>query len=431
MLADTLMRAPSVQQFLNALLDDLSERRSLLVLLPEGIEARDPWYALEGHLVRRDFYIKEIVLPDLPTDSSPPVALGNTLNVQWPEDSSPRNIANLMLSQDLPEIIHLTGFDELAESAKRTWGAFLSDWARASKNILDQEATTPPALILFALGSAFPLPLPESDLYLAIHHWWGFPSALEVQMLCRLENVNGEQVPLRRWREHLLPSLVGNDIALAGHLWDQLSLDFDQLLSLLQSYGERRGWTRRDLQAWDVEELLLTLTSNETHPPYNPSPRWYHLWARGVLNWTPEYGTELHTAALALLCRTEDIQHRLWRGQASLLFPVVDNVRLTLCRHLSRRYGQDWPVRWRPPDSEVEARAVQDNPLTCQWGHLAWLLNHCGYLREEWRLRDVVRSARWMRNELAHYRPIALGHFERLWREIQHLQQEIQVALSV
>ena len=425
------MQAPSVQQFLNALLDDLSERHSLLVLLPEGIEARDPWYALEGHLVRRDFYIKEIVLPDLPTEPSPPVALGNALNVQWPGDSSPRSIANLMLSQDLPDIIHLTGFDELAESPKKTWGAFLSDWTQASKNILDREAAPPPALILFALGSAFPLPLPESDLYLAIHHWWGFPSALEVQMLCRLENANYEQVPLHRWREHLIPSLIGNDIALAGHLWDQLSLDFDQLLPLLQSYGEQRGWTHQDLQAWDVEELLPTLTSNETHLLHNSSPHWYHLWAHGLLNWTPEYGIEIHTAALALLSRTEDLQHRLWRGQTSLLFPLIDNVRLALCRHLSRQYGQDWPLRWYPPDSEEEIRAVQDSPLACQWGHLAWLLNNCGYLRGERRLRDVVQSARWMRNELAHYRPIALSHFEGLWRDIQRLRQKLRVTVSL
>lgn len=431
MLTDMLMQTPSVQQFLNALLDDLSERRSLLVLLPEGIETRDPWYALEGHLVRRDFDIEEIVLPDLPTEPSLPVALGNALNAQWPGDSSPRSIANLMLSQDLPEIIHLTGFDELAESSKRTWGAFLSDWARASKNILDQEATTPPALILFALGAAFPLPLPESDLYLAIHHWWGFPSALEVQMLCRSENVNGEQVPLRRWREHLLPSLVGNDIALAGHLWDQLHLDFDQLLPLLQSFGKLRGWTLQDLQAWDAEELLFPLTSNEAHPSRIPPPRWNQLWSRGVLNWTPEYGIEIHTAALALLNRAEDLQHRLWRGQTSLLFPLIDNVRLALCRHMSRQYGQDWPIRWYPPDIEEEARAVQDSPLACQWGHLAWLLNNCGYLHGERRLRDVVKPARWIRNELAHYRPVSLSQFEGLWRQIQQLQQEIQVTVSV
>ena len=431
MLTDMLMQAPSVQQFLNALLDDLSERRSLLVLLPAGIEARDPWYAIEGHLVRRDFHIEEIVLPVLPTETSPTVALGKALNVQWPEDSSPRSIANLMISEGLPEIIHLTGFDELAEPARTTWLAFLSEWAQVSKNLFDREATIPPALILFAPGSAFPPPLPESDLYLSIHYWWGFPSALEVQMLCRLENASDERSPLHRWREHLIPSLVGNDISLAGHLWDHLYLDFDQLLPLLQLFGEQRGWTLQDLQAWEAEELLLPLISNETRPFGNPSLRWYQLWARGVLNWTPEYGIELHTAALALLSRAEDLQHRLWRGQTSLLFPLIDNVRLTLCRHLSRQYGQDWPIRWHPPDIEEEARAVQDSPLACQWGHLAWLLNNCGYLRGERRLLPVVNSTRWIRNELAHYRPIILRDFEGLWRKMDQIQRRIEVALSV
>ena len=429
MLADLLMQMPSVQQFLNALLDDLSERRSLLVLLPAEMEAIDLWYAIEGRLVRRDFHIEEIVLPALPTETSLPVALGKALNVQWPEDSSPRSIANLMISKGLPEIIYLTGFDELSEPAQTTWLAFLSEWAQVSKNLSDRESPGPPALILFAQGSAFPPQIPESDLHLSIHYWWGFPSALEVQMLCRLANASDERPPLHRWREHLIPSIVGNDISLAGHLWDHLHLDCEQLLPLLQSFGEQRGWTLQNLQTWGVEELLPTLTSNETRPSRNLSSRWHQLWTYGVLNWTPEYGIEIHTAALALLSRAEALQHRLWRGQTSLLFPLIDNLRLTICDHLSGQYGRDWPV-WLSPHDEKEDRAVRDNPLVCQWGHLARLLKNCVSLRRERLLLPVVNLTSQMRNDLAHYRPVTLRDFENLWREIRQLQQKIKIAVS-
>ena len=422
-------QAPSVQQFLNALLNDLSERRSLLVLLPAGIEAINLWYAMEGHLGRQDLCIEEVSLPILPTKSSPTVALGEALNIQWPEASSPRSIANLMISEGLPEVIHLTGFDKLSEPARATWLIFLSQWAQVSKTLFDQEATIPPALSLFVPGSALPNQVPKSDLYLSVHYWWGLLSALEVQMLCRLKNTSSERSPLYRWREHLIPAITGNDLSLAECLWDHLHLDCNQLLPPLQAFGKQRGWTSQLLWSWGAEDFLFTLTNNEMRPSHIPS-RQYQLWAHGALNWTPEYGLELHTAALALLERTEELQHRLWRGQTSLLLPLIDNVRLTICRHLNQRYGENWPVRWYQPDIAEEAAAVRDNPFACQWGHLVWLLKNCDSLRRERSLLPVVSLTRWVRNQLAHYRPIKLHDFEGLWLEMHQLQQKIKVTLS-
>ena len=222
--------------------------------------------------------------------------------------------------------------------------------------------------------------------------------------------------------------MAGNDVALARHLWNHPNLDSAQLPSLLQEFGYQYGWTRRHLHDWDADDFLLISTHNEVHPS-SPPLRGYQLWAHGALNWTPEYGLELHTAALALLGRTEDLQHRLWRGQTSLLFPLIDNVRLAICRYLSRRYEKGWPV-WLPPHDENEAYAVQDNPLACQWGHLARLINHCGLLRKERILRPVVNLTWRIRNELAHYRPIPLSDFSKLWIELHQLQQKIKVNVS-
>ena len=46
------------------------------------------------------------------------------------------------------------------------------------------------------------------------------PSALEMQLLCRSLSITELGVAEDRWRESLLPSLVGNDIALASHVCD-------------------------------------------------------------------------------------------------------------------------------------------------------------------------------------------------------------------
>lgn len=155
MLTDTLMHAPSVQRFVDALFDDLSTRRSHLVLFPTEAEPIDLWPALEGRLFRQDFYVEEIVLPELPSKERPVIALGEALDVQWPEASSPRSVANLMISGNLPQIIHLKGFEELPEPDRKTWVKFVLDWTQTSKSLSDRNFD-PPALSIFTPGPALP-----------------------------------------------------------------------------------------------------------------------------------------------------------------------------------------------------------------------------------------------------------------------------------
>ena len=427
MLADLLLQVPSVREFLNTLLADLSGRRSLLVLLPEGVEAGDLWNSI-GHLIRHKFHTEEIMLPDLETNVLPAAALGRALNVEWPEDSSPRSIENLMISEDLPEILYLQGFNELSEPTQKTWLAFLSRWAQVSQSL-----SSPPALILFTPGYLLPVKVPEDNVRLSIHYWWGFPSALEIQLLYRLRNAGDEQSPRHRWSEHLISAIAGNDVTLAEYLWDHPNIYPDRLPSLLQEFGtHQRGWTRQDLQEWGADDFLVTPIHDEGRPSSSPPLSWCQLWAHGALNWTPEYGLELHTSALALLNHTEDLQHRLWRGQTSLLFPLIDNVRLSICRHLSSRYGKGWPVRWQEPDNNLDKAAVETNPLACQWSHLAMLFNSNSGVplgREQRELISVVRQARQIRNKLAHYQLIALYDFEKLWAEIGRIQSKIRVVV--
>lgn len=59
----------------------------------------------------------------------------------------------------------------------------------------------------------------------------------------------------------------------------------------------------------------------------------------------------------------EDIDHRLWRGQAALLLPFLDSIRLDLCAELTSLHGRDWPIRWKRPiavDQEPGRGRVQD-----------------------------------------------------------------------
>ncbi len=263
--------------------------------------------------------------------------------------------------------------------------------------------------------------MPESEPRLAIHWWWGFPSALEMQLLCRFGGTE-ESDTRTLWREHVLPALAGSNTLLAAHLWDDLFEDTSHLLARLLSFGEMCRWTKKQLRTLGAERLASFPNATDS-PSSSPPPRWRELWACGAVGRTPEYGLELDTAALATLGRTDEVMHRVWRGQANLMLPLIDQTRLAICDDLTQRFGPDWPLRWSSPVSPEEREELKQSPFACGWGYLEWLLRDCPYLRSERRWLPLCSVARHARNELAHYHPLEFRDFEGLWREIGHVVQ--------
>ena len=420
-LRSTFYQLPSVQQFLNTLATDLADRRSVFVLLPIGVDPTEVWSMLRGELWRRDFGFEEISLPNLPESHVPAVALGNVLRVRWPAPEAPRTIAHLITAENLPDVVQLGGLDQLPASAREAWTSFVVQWAQASQNVADR-GKEPTALCVLVPAPVMLPSMPESSVYLTVRWWWGFPSTLEMRLLCRLSNQSGDRDSVAQWREYVLPALAGNDVSLMEYLWDELALfEESDLVFWLHSFAEQRGWSAAALQRWGSGELFTGSSRNPGHLALAPPPPLRTLWAHGTLGWTPEYGLELHTAALAALGQDQELNHRLWRGQAELLLPLVDHVRLSLCAHLTRLYGHDWPLRWHQPESLEERAALRRSPLACQWGYLEWLLKNCIPLRAERRWLPLVSLARWIRNAMAHYRPVTFHDFDGLQHEMKRL----------
>ena len=112
------------------------------------------------------------------------------------------------------------------------------------------------------------------------------------------------------------------------------------------------------------------------------------------------------------------VEHMLWRGQSELLLPLVNEVRLKVCQDFTATYGSDWPTRWVPPFNEQEIEEVRRSPLGTELGHVNYLLQALGVrnprhdLFEKRSLGDLVLQARNLRNEIAHYNPVALRDFK-------------------
>lgn len=411
---------PGGRHFLENVQEDLKDQRSLIILLPSGFEPEPLGDTLCFNMEQQGFAFTRIWLPDLSLEHGPPAALGKALGITWSHSQPVRTVETILQSQDLPEIIYLDGLDSLPQEHSVAWIAFIQQWAQACQGRAETAESDLPVLCLIAQAiHILPYDL-TTNVFLSIRYWWGIPSALELRLLCRMESDGGQNTSVSRWREHVLPALAGSDTKLVEYLWDRVDTTNEALIDLLLLYAQDRGWNQAALKEWgSYEELNIAGIDGNEVPD-----KMYELWAHGVLSHTPEYGLELHSAALAVMGQHEDLLHRLWRGQAPFLLPLIDSVRLALCDHLTQRYGARWPVRWLEPEHETERQAVTNTPLACEWGHIERLLHTCSSLQQERRWLPLVSQTRRVRNLLAHYRPIDLTSFRKVCQEISRSRKK-------
>lgn len=416
---EALDRLPSVTQLVRRWAGDLSQRVSLLVLLPDGLDPADAWPMLRRALSERGISAAEVRLSEL-APGPPSAALGAGLGWLGDDGATPATPDALMdAGARGAEVIWLDGVDALNQTDLGRWLGLLPRWAEVSQRRANRGAPVT-ALCLLAPACALPDGPPPGDLYLGVRHWWGLPSLLELRLLCRYREDRPPGEAAARWREAVLPALAVGDPALVDELWEDAAADVNLLEQRLLAYAHRRDWTAERLRQWGADRLNAS-----------PMPRqlaagepWIaarDLWAQGAATWTPEGGLELHSAALAALGRRARIRHRVWRGQVDLILPMIDDVRVSLCTQLTEAYGPEWPVMWGPPQLDAEREAVLHDPFACQLGHLRYVLGATP--TRDPQSQALAETMLSLRNELAHYRPVGFYQFHQLLALVQRWRQ--------
>lgn len=420
-LAASLMQMPTARHLLDQMLDDLRLGRSMLGLLPEGVDIDLLRSALWDGLGHWDLHIQEVFISQLDAQM-PAAALGQAIGVDWRPSNTPRTVENLLKQAGLPEVLFIDGFEELAEEDRIRWLQFMAQWAQIcqGRHSTDGDGPAiPPALCLIVRAMKVPYPPPPTNVLLSVRVWWGIPTALEMRMLCQLVSKQyPDSAPLDRWREYVIPAIAGSDLYLGDYLWERYGTGSD-LAAVLKDFARNREWPQVELEARPMNGF----PRDGAYPIEDWPLSFFQAWAQGIIHWTPEYGLERHSAVLAMLDQQEALNHRLWRGQTEFLLAQVDQIRLGLCAHLNEAYGQDWPYEWQEPKVEEEREAVRYTPFACQWGHLKYLLKNCPKLRGERRWSSLVECSWRIRTELAHYRPISLNEYERFCRELNRSRQ--------
>ena len=109
-----LFQLPSVRRFFSVLADDLANRRSLLILLPAGIEPEEIWAALRAELWRRDFTVEEVSLAGVPRERAPVAVLSEALGINWTPPDTPRTLGNLLATEQLPDVVLVEHLDQVS-----------------------------------------------------------------------------------------------------------------------------------------------------------------------------------------------------------------------------------------------------------------------------------------------------------------------------
>lgn len=419
------MKTPGVSGFVHRVSQYLEEGVSVIVLLPRTCPVGEFKTELGEHLVLKGITRWDISLPDVAAKASPVAALCNAIGIKWRDPTASMVFENLpgnaVLPEVLPEVVCLNGFEAMNESGAGNWTYAVSGWAEASKAMRDKRERFPP-LCLVTPGLDGWRRLPKTDLFLRVLYWWGFPSVLDMRLLCRQQNVTMMGGDVNTWRESILPWLCAGDPFLISEFWESGTLAESQVDRVLAHTGEDRGWSREELIALGCQDLCRCVSFGAA--PSEPPEKYFPLWAMGAVNFCPETGFAVSSVALKLLGNLEEIRHRIWRGQSELVLPLLDRLRLRLCWELTSKYGNAWPTRYCDPEDSQESRAIQESPFNCQYGHLETVLKSSPISLDSNRKHArSVQLARWVRNTLAHNRCISLGLYRDFLRELESMDQ--------
>lgn len=120
---------PSVRVFSKRILDDIAEQRSVVVLLPATVDPDWMWSLLEDELWHREYRTETVDLPSLAIPHGLAAAIGETFHVSWPSSSTSKDLASLLCSEGLPDLILLNGVEHLEKQVQVAWIRFIDQWA--------------------------------------------------------------------------------------------------------------------------------------------------------------------------------------------------------------------------------------------------------------------------------------------------------------
>jgi len=403
---------PSVRRFLGAVVRDLATGRNVVVLLPPAMDAELVDEFVHEQLHQKDCYYYVL---DTTKERGVPLcaaSLAKMLSIDLPRDQI--SFADLMRHTGCPEVVRLDGIGRLPQELRDAWLKLVKEWSQAARLLAGEEQRTKAVCIVEHALDLMGLQL-SSDVNLTLHWWWGFPSAMELRLLCR--ELTGSDPAMAAWHECLVAGIAAGDIELANELLSKKPVTFAEVVAMLQEFPRPKEFSEEVDGA--ANGILAFTRGNLEVNDFQPPERLRSAWAAGGVVCSDEYGPEVHPSVLAVDGKKELLERRVWRGQAEALLHRVDRIRLSVCLDLRHYYGERWFERLgMTPQTQEEQWRLDKSALDAELGYLVALSRGGRISNRSWQWDVPLSISHRVRNQLAHYKPLDLEQFRTSWEAI-------------
>ena len=254
--------------------------------------------------------------------------------------------------------------DGISEANWDIWRHFLDDYSHACRAVEPWRRS----LFCIPLSGTPSKYLPKEDATLGVTKWRGVVNRFDMaSLVSQLMSNDSGAAWKRNTAVAVAVELAGTDPHLASNLARSAFRDILAPMPILRSYALGLGWTEEAACAADWEAGLLDDVDGR---PF------------------------VHSAALSLGKNTKEIDRRVWNGQVSTIFPLLERERVALLNEVGRHLH----VPTETPFGTIHD--VRDFELGQIWARI----------RNSPVRRSTVRyveSLTEMRHALAHLEPIS------------------------
>jgi hypothetical protein len=352
---------PGPSYFIKIIVDDLIDGKNVCMLLP-SIIPRGLKTAVKDYLPDpegwewRDlnisyFNYEEAIRP------------AQLLFDVFCKDASPsviRNSANLLREPAFHgKLVWLEG---LSKETWQVWREYIQEYAELSRGLHINERTRFVCTLEGAVSGMSPAPL----IALSIRKWEGFVEKLDMMLYCSSLIKRRDLGPIKKaLTVNICSNLAKWDPVTADYL---CSLELIDLLYPIAFLNDLAG-------SFDFVERGVT-------------------WEEGTLNKVDDK-LYAHSSYLAMMGKTKQLEKRIWEAQLTVLFPVLEEVRLKLVDYLDLHLSVPFhPLIGKPIEQKIDLEI----------GHIHFQI--CKSSNVDNKIRKYVGQLKELRNDLAHLSPI-------------------------
>jgi len=377
---------PGPKRFFNKIVDSLIQKKHVVIVLPDSVLRCDVYGAIcqylhgnelrDTHRIDLRYVSAENVFECIATE----ILVCNII---------PPSIEELLQECNcrFRHIVIENGFGD--DVVKNTaFKFFLRNIGELSQSIDDLQ-------VQFIIIAKPTDQLPDRNVRLDIHPWWGVLGQLDVDLTVedQLHCYPPQGVAEEIWLRSLCKGIARGNPCLAMKLIESSPMNLQEIECVLEQVSD---FGISSVIMSDGVQPERTLQHQTSPPPCSEQDK--TMWEHDVISWVKGYGLVQNLGFIHKDKKQEEIMRRIWIGEVELLMPIIESVRFNVVTWLDSFIGKKWPEQLLCDDQKIES-------LTSEIGPLSYALNSANRIKKLFIPQQIVQALdlwKGVRNLLAH-----------------------------